>query len=129
MRQLVLPTVSVTTEDTIMKRISDFPGAPQPKRPTPTARPGAGVTGPCSALPVDIERLNSLDNAWTPPHESVWPYTERKLRRTYLGRQHISGTCGVLAYFARRASCLDEAGGVKLDTLQGVRPVCTKLAG
>ena len=103
MRQLVLLTVNVTTEDATIKRISDFSGAPQPKRPNPAARPEAEVTGPCSALPVDIghavgnskltdsERLTILDNAWTPLDDFLWPYTERmnsgKLRKKYLGRQ------------------------------------------
>ena len=100
MRQLVLLTGSVTTEDAAMISISDFFGAPQPKRPAPAARPEANVTGPCSALPVDIghaagnseltdrERLTILDNAWTPPDDFAWPYTERmdsgKLRKKYL---------------------------------------------
>ena len=99
-----------------MNRIAYFFGAPQPKRPTPAARPEAVVTGACSALPVDIghavgnskltdrERLTILDNARTPPGEFVWPYTERmdsgKLGRKYLGGQHISGAYGVFAYSA-----------------------------
>ena len=82
-RELVLPSVSVTKQDSTMKRISDFFGAPQPKRLTPTARPEAEVTGPFSALPVDIghavgnskltdrDRLTILDNAWTPSDDFV----------------------------------------------------------
>ncbi|KAI0226998.1 hypothetical protein LSAT2_022541, partial [Lamellibrachia satsuma] len=89
-----------------MERIPYFIGAPQPKRPTPAARPEADVTDPYSALPVDIghyvgnskltdrERLTILDNAWTPANDFGWQRTESiasgKLRRKYLSRQHIS---------------------------------------
>ena len=102
MRASVLPTVSVTTEDATMKRISYLSGAPQLKRPNPAARPEADVPGPCYALPVNIghavgnskltdrERLTILDSAWIPADNFLWPYTERmgsgKLRRKCLGR-------------------------------------------
>ena len=73
-RELVIPTVSVTTEDATMKRISDFSGAPQPKRPIPAARPEADITGPCSALPVDINQAvgnikltDRVLQCWTTP--------------------------------------------------------------
>ena len=112
MHELVLPTVSVTIEDATMKRISDFFRALQPKRPTAAARPEAAVGN--SKL-IDHKRLTILDNAWTPPDDFVWLYTERmnseKLRK-YLGRQHISGAYNVFAYFA-------------LKPLQSVRPLCT----
>ena len=87
LHESVLPTVSFTTEDATMKRISYFSGAPQPKRPNPAARLEADVTGPCSTLPVDMghavgnskltdrESLTNLDNAWTPADNFAWPYT------------------------------------------------------
>ena len=142
MCELVLPTVSVPTEDATMKRISDFFGGPQPKRPTSAARQEKDVTGPCSVLPMyighavgnskltDRKHLTILDNAWTPQDDFVWPYTERmdssKLMRKYLGKQHSSGVYSAFVYSALKKGLLckacalcasHEAGGVKLDRL------------
>ena len=50
----------------------------------------------------DGERLKVLDSTWKAPEGFQWPYSERmdggKLRRKYLGPQHLSGVYIVFSY-------------------------------
>jgi Pyruvate/2-oxoacid:ferredoxin oxidoreductase delta subunit len=76
------------------------------------------------------ERLNFLENCWLPPDNFNWPFTERmdkgKLRKKYLGKQHLTGQYEVFAYSTLKEGirckvCVlfapDQAGGINLDRL------------
>ena len=57
---------------------------------------------PSSCKLSDGERLKVLDSTWKAPEGFQWPYSERmdggKLRRKYLGPQHLSGVYSVFSY-------------------------------
>ena len=76
------------------------------------------------------EKLHFLQNPWTPAGDFKWPFTERmdhgKIRKKYLGKQHITGVNHVFTYSTAKAGlfctvCVlfasDTAGGVNLDRL------------
>ncbi len=78
----------------------------------------------------DAERLSFLENPWIPSTGFTWPYTERvdggKIRKKYLGMQHVTGVNEVFAYstakhglFCRMCVLFapDFVGGIPLDRL------------
>lgn len=83
-----------------------------------------------SPITDDQQRIKFLDNVWCPSNNFKWPFSERKdgskLRKKFLGRQHITGEYDCFAYsnlkkglFCKFCVVLAplEVRGVKLNRL------------
>lgn len=91
----------------------------------------------------DTDKINFLKHSWFPPSDFEWPYSERKdgqkLRRKYLGPQHLSGVYQCFAYSMLKGgvyckTCAvfgpSESGGSQIDRLvKSPLQKCTHLTG
>jgi hypothetical protein len=123
--------VSGSSEDLVSDTQSLNPVSPVATQPS--CKPqllDIGLSIDKRTLLSDNERLQLLETSWIAPDGFQWPYSERKdgikIRKKYLGPQHLSGQYSVFAYSVMKQGVFckpcalfapDSVRGVTLDRL------------